>query len=192
LQDQLQAEVNSGAIAPSDQSALSSALNNISSSLQAGQASASITANTAPGDLPSKINTLIAGQVSSGNLTSDQATELQRVFKAAFANGGGAPGGAVAPSGASTPAIADGPGRAGGAQHGGHHHGGHGGPPPADSSTSTDSSTGSASDILQQFLQSLQNSQATSSPSTYGATGSPDAGSSASPPASPLLVNYRT
>jgi hypothetical protein len=189
----LQAEVNSGAIAPSDQSALSSALNNISSSLQAGQANASTTADASPGDLESKINTLIAGQVSSGNLTSDQAAELQGVFKAAFADGGGVPGDAAPPAGA-PPAA---PAAPSGAHHG-HHHGGHGGPPPAAGSTSstgastTGSSTGSAGDILQQFLQALQNSQATSSALSYGATGSADAGSPARPPASPLLVNYRT
>ena len=36
LQDELQSEVNSGAISSSDQSALSSALNDIDSSLQSG------------------------------------------------------------------------------------------------------------------------------------------------------------
>src|SRR5436189_3786416 len=81
-----------------------------------------------PADLKSKIDDLIANEVSSGKLTSDQATELQGVFKAAFANG---PGGA------------DGAGGPGGAHHG--HHGGTGGPPPADDSSSTDA-TGTASD----------------------------------------------
>jgi hypothetical protein len=92
LQDQLQAEVNSGAISSSDQSALSSALTDINSSLQNGSASdpASGT-NSSPGDLKSKIDGLIANEVSSGKLTSDQATELQGVFKAAFADGASRP-----------------------------------------------------------------------------------------------------
>src|SRR5258708_39205865 len=115
LQDQLQAEVNSGAVSSSDQSALSSALNDINSSLQSGSASdSSGGSNSSPGDLKSKIDGLIANEVSSGKLTSDQATELQGVFKAAFANGAGGPGGA-----------------------GGAHHGHHGGPTPTDGSTST-------------------------------------------------------
>src|ERR1700688_4908956 len=103
LQAELQSEVNSGAISSSDQSALSSALNDIDSSLQSGQASASSgSANASPGDLKSKIDSLIANEVSSGNLTSDQATELQDVFKQAFSQGDGgtsAPGGADGASG---------------------------------------------------------------------------------------------
>ena len=93
LQDELQSEVNSGAISSSDQSALSSALNDIDSSLQSGQADASSgSTNSSPGDLKSKIDSLIANEVSSGKLTSDQATELQGVFKQAFAQGPGAAG----------------------------------------------------------------------------------------------------
>jgi hypothetical protein len=177
LQDELQSEVNSGAISSSDQGALSSALNDIDSALQSGQADASsASANASPGDLKSKIDTLIANEVSSGKLTSDQATELQGVFKQAFAQGDGA-------SGAT--------GGAGHAHHG--HHGGHGGPPPADDSSTTDgtTSTSSASDILQQFLQALQSSQSAASPSSYGATGVSDPGSS-SASFSALLINYQT
>jgi len=177
LQDELQTEVNSGAINSADQGSLSSALNDINSSLQSSQADASTGGTGAsPGDLKSKVDDLIAAQVSSGKLTSDQATELQGVFKAAFANGPGGSGGA-------------------GAAHHGHHggHGGHGGPPPADSATTTNSTSAasSASDILQQFLQTLQNSQSAASPSSYGATGVSDPGSS-NPSASALLIDYQT
>src|SRR5712671_2792334 len=92
LQAELQAEINSGTIGSSDQDALSSALTDIDSSLQSSRASDSAGGKRpSPGDLKSKIDDLIAGEVSSGKLTSDQATELQGVFKAAFANG---PGGA--------------------------------------------------------------------------------------------------
>jgi hypothetical protein len=175
LQDQLQAEVSSSAISPSDQSALSSALTDINSSLQNGSAGDSATGtNSSPGDLKSKIDSLIANEVSSGKLTGDQATELQGVFKAAFAN------------------SADGPGGAGGAHHG--HHGGHGGPSPTDSSSATDStsSTSSANDILQQFLQSLQNSLSASSSPSYSATGISDPGNSNGTSFSALLIDYQT
>jgi hypothetical protein len=172
LQDELQAELNSGAIGSSDQDALSSALTDIGSSLQSSRASDQ-TSGAKPSDgLKSKIDDLIAGEVSSGKLTSDQATELQGVFKAAFAGGAGGSGGA----------------------HGAH--GGHGGPPPADSSSSadgTDSSSGatSADDILQQFLQSVQDSLTASSSSPYSATGSTAASDSTSS-FSALLIDYQT
>src|ERR1700733_3390253 len=112
LQDELQSEVNSGAISSSDQSALSSALTDIDSSLQADRASdQSGGTKSAPGDFKSKIDDLIQNEVSSGKLTSDQATELQGVFKAAFANGPGGGGGPGGPGGAGGPG---GPGGAGG------------------------------------------------------------------------------
>jgi hypothetical protein len=172
LQDQLQAEVNADAISSSDQSVLSSALTDINSSLQNGSAGDSASGtNPSPGDLKSKIDGLISNEVSSGKLTSDQATELQGVFKAAFANSAGGPGGA---------------------HHG--HHGGHGGPPPTDSSSATDStsSTSSANDILQQFLQSLQNSLSASSSPSYSATGISDPGNSNGTSFSALLIDYQT
>src|ERR1700682_3081150 len=123
LQAELQAEVTSGTVSSSDQDALSSALTDIDSSLQSSRASDQASGTKPSGDLKSKSDDLIQSEVSSGKLTSDQATELQGVFKAAFANG---PGGADG---------AGGPGGAGGA-HG--HHGGHGGPPPTDGSSSAD------------------------------------------------------
>jgi hypothetical protein len=169
LQDQLQAEVNSGAISSSDQSALSSALTDINASLQNGAAGdQSGGTSSPPSDLKSKI------EVSSGKLTSDQASELQGVFKAAFADAAGAAGGA------------------GHAHHG--HHGGHGGASSADSSQATDStSSTSSADVLQQFLQSLQNSlTASSSSASYGATGATDPASSAGTSFSALLINYQS
>ena len=97
LQAELQSEVNSGAISSSDQSALSSALTYIDSALQSSQARDS---KGSPGDLKSKIDNLISSEVSGGKLTSDQASELKGVFKAAFANG---PGGAGGPGGQPPP-----------------------------------------------------------------------------------------
>jgi hypothetical protein len=170
LQAELQAEINSGTIGSSDQDALSSALTDIDSSLQSSRASDS-TGGTrpSPDDLKSKIDDLIAGEVSSGKLTSDQATELQGVFKAAFASG---PGGAGGPRG------------------------GPGGPPPTDSASSTDSTssssdTTSANDILQQFLQSLQESLSASSSTSYSAAGTSGTGSTSST-FSALLIDYQT
>ena len=179
LQDELQSEVNSGAIGSSDQSALSSALTDIDSSLQAGRASDQANGTRpSPGDLKSKIDDLIQSEVSSGKLTSDQATELQGVFKAAFANG---PGGAGGPGGPG------GPGGAGGPPPG---------PPPSDSSSSTDgtsdssSSDGSVADLLQQFLQALQNSL--SSSTSYNAAGTSSTTSSNGSSLSALLIDYQS
>src|ERR1700712_2341284 len=95
LQSELLSEVNSGAVSTSDQDALSSALTDIDSSLQSSRASDQANGTRpSPDDLKSKIDDLINGEVSSGKLTSDQATELQGIFKAAFANGPGGAGGA--------------------------------------------------------------------------------------------------
>jgi hypothetical protein len=165
LQEELQSEVSSGAIGSSDQDALAAALKDIDSALQNGQTSDQTSGTqSSPGDLKSKIDDLIKSEVASGKLTSDQATELQGVFKAAFANG---PGGAGGAPGGPPP-----------------------GPPPADDSSSTDSSSStSASDLLQQLLQSLQQSLSASSSTTYSSTGSTNASGSST--SSALLINYQ-
>ena len=180
LQDELLSEVNSGAISSSDKDALSTALTDIDSAMQASRASDQASGTRpSPDQLKSKIDDLIAGEVSSGKLTSDQATELQGVFKAAFANG---PGGAGGPGGRG------GPGGAGGPPPGGP-------PPSGDASSSDDTSSSSSSstsidDILKQFLQSLQESLSASSSTSYGATGTTSSSSSAS--SSALLIDYQS
>jgi hypothetical protein len=168
LQDELLSEVKSGVISSSDQDALASALTDIDSAMQASRASDQASGTRpSPADLKAKIDDLIADQVSSGKLTSDQATELQGIFKAAFANGPGGAGGAGGPP--------------------------PGGRPPADGASSSDesssSSTSSIDDILKQFLESLQESLSASS-TTYSATGSSSASSSVS--FSALLIDYRS
>ncbi|MBA4036437.1 MAG: hypothetical protein C0480_17755 [Bradyrhizobium sp.] len=170
LQDELQSEVNNGAISSSDQDALSAALTDIDSAMQASRASDHDSGTRpSPGDLKSKIDDLIESQVSSGKLTSDQATELQGIFKAAFANG---PGGSRGPGGPP-------PG------------GGPGGPPPSDeASSSDDTSSTSLEDILKQFLESLQEQMSASSSSSYSATGT--ASSSNSVSFSALLIDYQS
>jgi hypothetical protein len=169
LQDELLSEVKSGAIKSSDQDALASALTDIDSAMQASRASDQASGTRpSPADLKSKIDDLINGEVASGKLTSDQATELQGIFKAAFANG---PGGAGGPP----------PG------------GGPGGPPPADGASSSDdtsSSTTSIEDILKQFLESLQESLSASSSISYSASGSSSTSSSGSFTA--LLIDYQS
>jgi hypothetical protein len=179
LQDELLSEVKSGTISSSDKDALSAALTDIDSSMQSSRASDQASGTRpSPSDLKSKIDDLINGEVSSGKLTSDQATELQGIFKAAFANGpGGAGGGHGGPGG---------PGGAGGPPPG---------PPPSDGASSSDdssSSTTSADDILKQFLQSLQEQLSASSSTSYGATGSSSTSSSSSSSFSALLIDYQS
>jgi hypothetical protein len=169
----LQSEVKSGAISSSDQDALAAALTDIDSAMQASRASDQASGTRpSPGDLKSKIDDLIDGEVSSGKLTSDQATELQGIFKAAFANGPGGAGGKGGPGGAGGPPP---------------------GPPPLDDASSTGSSddpsgTSSIDDILKQFLEALQKSLSTSESSSYSATG----GSSSSGSFTALLIDYQS
>ena len=173
LQDELQSEVSAGTISSSDQTALSSALTDIDAAMQASRSTdQSSGTRPSPEDLKSKIDSLIAGEVSSGKLTSDQATELQGIFKAAFAHGPGGAGGHGGPRGAGGPPP---------------------GPPPSDDASSTGSSddssgTSSISDILKQFLEELQKSQSASESSSYSATG----GSSTSASFTALLIDYQS
>ncbi|PZA09643.1 hypothetical protein DNX69_23040 [Rhodopseudomonas palustris] len=160
LQKELASEVSSGAVSSTDSDALSSALQDIDSALQSSRSGGS--SETRPTDLKFKIDDLIAGEVSSGKLTTDQAAELQNVFKSTFAGGprpGGGPGGP--PPDDATGADA--------------------------SRTSTDTSSTDVSDILKQFLQLLQDQQS-STASGYSASGSAaDSGSFTA-----LLINYQT
>ena len=188
LEAELQSEVSDGTISSSDQSALSSALTNIDSSLTAGQSSQAVgsAGDAGPGDIKSKINSLIQAQVASGALTSNQATELQNLFNNTFGHGSDGPVG---------------PGGPGGPQ---------GGPPPGpppsgggssgsasaitqllDSASSTSGDTSgdtsstdssSSSNVLQDFLKLLQDAQSFA----YGANGT-----SASNAAASTLVNYQ-
>uniref|UniRef100_Q07J09 Uncharacterized protein n=1 Tax=Rhodopseudomonas palustris (strain BisA53) TaxID=316055 RepID=Q07J09_RHOP5 len=158
LQQELKTEVTSGTIASSDQDALSSALTAIDSSLTSDRSAG--TKPPSKEEMDAKISDLIDTQVSAGNLTSEQASELKDLFSSTFsAQGAGGP-----PPG----------------------------PPPSDSestsstdSTSSSSSTTDISQILQEFLQMLKDSQ-TSSSSSYSA----DGGNSSSTSVQALLINY--
>lgn len=154
LQAELSSEVSAGTISSSDQEALNDALESIDASIQSEmRSSAGSGTRPSPDEMKAKIDDLIAQQVASGALTSDQATELQNVFTNAMPQGG-----------------AGGPG-------------GPGSPPPMgmsdsdsdDSSTSSTSSSSSSSTsdiqkLLEDFIKSLQE-KLNSSSSAYGATG---------------------
>ena len=131
LQAELQSEVNSGAVSSSDQSALSSALTDINSSLQSGSGASGQPAsstNSSPGDLKSKIDNLIAGEVSSGKLTSDRPPNCRASSRPRSPMAPAAPAirgsAASARHSRSAPPAAGAPGGPGGA--GGVHHGHHG------------------------------------------------------------------
>jgi hypothetical protein len=167
LQNELTKEVSAGTISTGDQDALSSALDSIDSSLSS-QRDADRASGTrpSPGDLKTKVDDLIAAQVSDGKLTSDQATELKNVFQNAFANGPGGAGGPHGPGGPGGAGGHGGPGGPGGA-------GAPGGSDAASADGSSDtSSTSSDTDLqklLADFLSTLQNS--TSQTSSYTGTG---------------------
>jgi hypothetical protein len=148
LQNELASEVSSGQISSADKDALSAALDSIDTAMK-GQRPAGGGKPPSPDEMQSKISDLIQSQVDSGALTSDQANELKSVFANAMPKGGpGGPGGA-------------------------------GGPPPTDgtdqSSDTSQTSDSSSSDddvakLLSDFLQSLQDSNSSTSYSQSGDT----------------------
>ncbi|MBE7204560.1 MAG: hypothetical protein INR70_43130 [Parafilimonas terrae] len=176
MADTISSELSAGTLSSTDATALTSALSSIDSGLTGdGTGSASGTqAKLDPSSMKDRIDSLIADQVSSGSLTSDQATELKNLF---------------ASHGQSTQ-TADADEGVSGA--GGPPPGPPTGPPPGDSasdsstsSTSSSSDASSANDLLASFLQQLQSSQ--SSSAGYGASGT-----SASSTISALLVDFRS
>ena len=139
LQDELASEVSSGAVNSSDQGALSAALDDIDLQLKSQMQSGAGTQPPSPGDMKSKIDGLIADEVSNGKLTSAQADELKKVFANAFQHG---PGGVA----------------------GGHPPGGGDGDGSSTSSTTTANTTGSdVTQLLQDFLKLIQDLQGSSS-----------------------------
>jgi hypothetical protein len=178
LQNELTQEVSAGTISTGDKDALSSALDSIDSSLQSQRDTDRASGTRpSPGDLKSKVDDLIASQVSDGKLTSDQATELKSVFQNAFAKGHDAkgPGGGHGPGGPGGPGGTGGPGGPGGSDT-----------TSADGSSAT-SSTSSDTDLqklLADFLSTLQNS--TSRTSSYSGSGQTQSASAA------LLFDYQS
>jgi hypothetical protein len=164
-------ELSSGALSSTDATALTGALDAIDASLSSDDPSSTTGSNSTdstrsrldPASMKDRIDSLIAGQVDSGALTSDQASELKNLF----ASGGR--------STADSDSLS-GPSGAGGPPPG---------PPPGQSQDDTSSTSGSStSDLLSSFLQQLQASQ--SSNARYGANGSSQYGANASA----LLVDF--
>jgi len=166
--------VSAGTISTDDQSAFSTALDSIDSSLEAAR-----TSGTRPsGDIKSKVDSLIDEQVKSGKLTDDQADELKTLFaqgpgSADKASGTGDVGGMGGPRGP----------------------GGPGGPPPCggassgedeeeddDETTTTEDATAQI-DALMAFLEKLRE---TLSSGVYGDSGSTTSSGSGN---SGLVVN---
>ena len=172
LEAELQTEVSNGTISSSDQSALSSALKDIDSAIKAGQSSdGSSSTKLSPSDMQTKIDDLIQNEVSSGKLTSSQASELKGVFQATFGQG---PGGTS--SSASTVDASSITSSA------------------TTSSTDTSSTdTSNLSELLQQFLQALQSSLSNSSStsSSYNASGTSTTSDSSSQ-LQAILIDYKT
>ncbi|NEU14564.1 hypothetical protein G3T14_20940 [Methylobacterium sp. BTF04] len=164
--DTIASQVSAGKISSTDQTALTSAVDDIDSSLTSGASSgSSSTKRLAPSDLKSRIDDLIGNEVSNGTLTSDQATTLKSVFAQGGKGSGQGGGGGVGGPGGPPP-----------------------GPPPSgqgsddassDDSTSSTDASGSASttstatstsDLLASFIKQLQATQ--SQTSSYSASGS--------------------
>lgn len=167
LKQELSKEVSAGKVSSTDQTALSSALDDIDSALKSGSGSSSSSSTSStppsPKEMQSKIDDLIQSEVDSGKLTTDQASELKNVFANAFSGGAGGAGGPPP------------------------------GPPPSDDSSSdTTSSTSSSSssssqveELLKKLLEALQSSNS-STTSSYGASGT----SSSSSTSKSLVVDF--
>jgi hypothetical protein len=171
LQNELTSEVSNGTISSSDQSALSSALNDINSALQSDASSSP----PSPSDMKSKIDGLISQEVQNGTLTSNQATELQNLFSNAFQGGHGGPGGPGGPGGASDSQSAGSDSDSSSSNSTSSS---------GSSSSSDSSSSNSATSLLQDFLKLLRDSTTTTA--NYGANGQTTSVSSAS------VVNYQS
>jgi len=168
----------SGALSSTDATALTSALGAIDSSLQGDSSANSGVSGTSgssgsnrldPSQMKDRIDSLISDQVSSGALTSDQASELKNLFSShgtsvTSASAGGPDGPPPGPPSA-------GVGAASGTSD--------------SAATSSSSSTSSASDLLTAFMQQLQAAQ--SSTSGYAASGT-----SATTTSSALLFDFRS
>jgi hypothetical protein len=112
-----------------------------------------------PDEMKEKIANLIQQQVSSGTLTSDQATELASVFDDTFSQDNGAKG-------------AGGPRGAGGPPPG----------PPPEGGQSTDAAddSSSSSTSIADILKELQDALTESSQTSYSASGSSTSSNSTS------------
>ncbi|MGX7708791.1 hypothetical protein [Methylobacterium sp. Gmos1] len=157
LLDRISAQQQAGSLSATDASALTSAVQDIDQAMS-GTSGTSGAGGTRldPAQARSRMDDLIGAEVTKGTLTSDQATTLKGLLSPRKGGGHGGHGGGL--------------GGIGGAD----------GPPPgqtpagaADAAASTDatSTTSSASDLLAGFLKQLQDAQAQTPASGYGASG---------------------
>jgi len=169
LKKELAKEVSSGSISSTDQTALTSALTDIDSALKGGASSSSSSASSStppsPDQMKSKIDDLIQSEVSSGKLTSDQATELKSVFANAFSGG---PGGAGGPPPSSDSSSTSGS---------------------SSTDSSSSSSTSDVQDLLKKLLEALQSSNSKSTSSSYSSGGTTSSSTTAS---KSLVLDYTT
>ena len=169
MADAIQKQEASGALSSTDADALTSALSSIDSSLSSSSSSSTSTTRLDPSSMKDRIDSLISDQVSSGTLTSDQASELKNLFashgKSVTSSSSGSGSDTDGPQGPPPP-----------------------GPPPgADASASSSSgSTSSTSDLLSAFMQQLQAAQ--SNGTGYAASGQ----SSTAQSSSALLFDFQS
>lgn len=90
LKQQLQSAVSAGTVKATDQTALSSALDDIDSAMKA---SGPPQQGGSPTGMKDKVDSLIDKQVADGKLTDEQAEELKTLFAEAAPQGAGGPGG---------------------------------------------------------------------------------------------------
>jgi hypothetical protein len=163
MSDTISSALSAGTLSSTDATALTGALTSIDASLSADRSSGTSQATLDPASMKDRIDGLIADQVSSGSLTSDQATELKNLFASHGRSTQAAEDGSGVPD-------ADGPP----------------GPPPSDAAPAGAAESGaSTNDLLATFIQQLQSGQSTGA--GYGASGtSTGAGSAA------LLFDFRS
>ncbi|MGY3451790.1 hypothetical protein [Bradyrhizobium sp. USDA 4353] len=164
LKQELTKEVSAGKVSSTDQTALSSALDDIDSALKSGSSSSSSSTSStppSPKEMQSKIDDLIQSEVDSGKLTSDQATELKNVFANAFSGGPGGAGGPPPDDASSTDSTSI-----------------------TSSSDSSDSSS-QVEELLKKLLEALQSSNS-SKTSSYSASGT----SSSTSTSKSLVVDF--
>jgi hypothetical protein len=164
MSDTISSALSAGTLSGTDATALTNALSSIDSSLSADRTASSSTTTPAkldPSSMKDRIDSLISDQVSSGALTSDQATELTNLFSShgqstqtsdAASDDGGLSGVGGPPPG--PPPGASGSG---------------GTTDRASSAAPRGSSGASTDDLLSTFIQQLQSSQSGSA--GYGAGG---------------------
>ena len=85
---QLQSAVSAGTVKASDQTALSSALDDIDTAIRSSGASQ---AGSAPTDMKTRVDSLIDKEVTDGKLSDEQASELKELFAQAAPQGPGGP-----------------------------------------------------------------------------------------------------